>query len=249
MLGALARRCLLASPLLLVPRLALASEFDVAPVMVELSEKASSATVVLTNRDKQPLRFHVTAFAWSQREDGEMALEATKDIVFFPAMLVLNPKESRQIRVGTKVKPGSVERSYRLFVEELPPLKKQDEAESNQVRMLTKMSLPVFVRALQPKAAASLTTLALKGRELRFSIKNTGNAHMRVQKVLLSAKAAGKTIHEQELPGWYVLAAGVRTYEVTLPDAVCHEAAALEVRIESDGGAPKATLASARCSP
>ena len=77
-----------------------AANFDVSPTLLTLSNKAASATLVITNRTPELLRFHVTAFAWKQRADGEMILEPTKDIVFFPAMLSLNPKDSRQIRVG-----------------------------------------------------------------------------------------------------------------------------------------------------
>lgn len=241
----------LASVLVLVLQTAPAhaANFDVAPIMLSLSNKAASATLVVTNRSPDTLRFHVTAFAWKQRADGEMMLEPTKDIVFFPAMLSLNSKESRQIRVGSKVKPGSVERSYRLFVEELPPLSRNAQEEANAVRVLTKMGLPVFVEAATPKVTPTVTPLQVKGRELTFSLKNAGNTHMRVQKVMLTAKAASKTVHSEELSGWYVLAGGVRTYVVKLPDAACKAATSLEVQMESESGLPKATLPNFSCSP
>ena len=226
-----------------------AANFDVAPIMLTLSNKAASATLAVTNRSPETLRFHVTAFAWRQRTDGEMILEPTKDIVFFPAMLSLKSKESRQIRVGSKIKPGAVERSYRLFVEELPPLARNAQEEANAVRVLTKMGLPVFVEAAAPKATPTVTPLQVKGRELTFSLKNSGNTHMRVQKVMLTAKASSKTVHSEELPGWYVLAGGVRTYVVKLPDAACKDATSLEVQMESESGSPKAVLPSFRCGP
>lgn len=231
------------------PRPAHASTFDVAPIKLELSDKAASGTLVVTNRSPETLRFHVTAFAWKQRADGEMMLQPTKDIVFFPAMLSLNPKESRQIRVGTKVKPGAMERSYRLFVEELPPLAKNPEEEANAIRVLTKMGLPIFVEAKAPKAAPSVTPLVLAGREVTFSIKNSGTKHMRVQKISFTASGPKKTVYAQELPGWYVLAGGIRTYSVTLPDEACDQATSLEVQMESDSGSPSARLPSFHCSP
>jgi fimbrial chaperone protein len=226
-----------------------AANFDVAPISLSLSDKSSSGTLVLTNRSQETLRFHVTAFTWKQRADGEMTLEPTKDIVFFPAMLSLNPKESRQIRVGTKLKPGAVERSYRLFVEELPPLARNAKEEANSIRVLTKMGLPVFVAATAPQATPSVTPLQVNGRQIKFSVKNSGNTHMRVQKVMFTAKSAAKTVHSEELPGWYVLAGGIRTYAVTLPDTACKEATSLEVQMESDSGSPKAALQSFSCTP
>jgi fimbrial chaperone protein len=226
-----------------------AAKFDVAPISLSLSAKTTSGTLALTNRSKEPLRFHISAFAWNQNTDGEMQLQPTTDIVFFPAMLTLNPNESRQIRVGTKIKPGAIERSYRLFVEELPPLSKTQEEEANSVRVLTKMGLPIFIEAQAPKAAPSVTPLVLKGRQVTFSVKNSGSAHMRVQKVMLTAKSAAKTVHSEELPAWYVLAGGTRTYAVTLPEAACKEATSLEVKMESDSGSPKASLAKFSCGP
>src|SRR5262245_21539447 len=174
----------------LIAAKAQAAQFDVAPISMSLSAKTSSATLVITNRAAEPLRFQVTAFAWNQKPNGEMILEPTKDIVFFPAMLVLNPKDSRQIRVGTKLKPGPIERTYRLFVEELPPLSKKDEP--NAVRVLTKMGVPVFLEAQAPRAVPSVTAPVLLGRQVTFSVKNSGTAHMRVQKVRLTAKNATK---------------------------------------------------------
>jgi fimbrial chaperone protein len=226
-----------------------AANFDVAPTLLTLSDKAASTTLVITNRAAEELRFQVTAFAWNQRADGEMILAPTKDIVFFPAMLALRPKEARQIRVGAKVKPGSVERSYRLFVEELPPVARNQKEENNTIRVLTKMGLPVFVQATAPKVTPSLTPLQVSGRELTFSVKNAGNTHLRVQKVLLTARNAGKTVHSEELPAWYVLAGGVRTYSVKLPDAACKAATSLEVQMQSESGSPKTALASFSCGP
>src|SRR5688572_1427351 len=70
---------------------AFASNFDVSPIMLELSQDAASGTIVVTNRSPEVMRLQVTAFAWGQRADGEMTLAATKDVVFFPAMLSLKP--------------------------------------------------------------------------------------------------------------------------------------------------------------
>src|SRR5262245_20832967 len=104
-----------------LPRAAHASEFDVSPVTLTLNGQMTSTMLTITNRGSEAVRFHVSAFAWDQRPDGEMVLNPTTDVVFFPAMLTLNPKEARNLRVGTNVKPGAVEKTYRIFVQELPP--------------------------------------------------------------------------------------------------------------------------------
>jgi fimbrial chaperone protein len=252
MLHRLALLLLVATVLWLAPlRIASAAQFDIAPVSLSLSDKTSSGTLVLTNRSSEALRFHVTVFSWSQRADGEMVLNPTNDIVFFPAMLTLNPKQSRQLRVGMKVKAGATEKTYRLFVQELPPLVKSKEDEPNAVRVLTKMGLPIFIEPSgRAKPVPAVSGLAVKGDALSFDIKNAGNAHMRVEKSVITVKdGAAKVIHTQEAAGWYVLAGGTRTYAVALPKAACASAKAIEVAIESSHGPAKAALSNEACGP
>ena len=117
----------LVATLSLIASHAHAASFDVNPIVIELSAKTGTATIAVKNRSTEPARFHLTASAWSQREDGEMSLLPTKELVFFPAILTLQPQESRQIRVGAKVKPGATERAYRIFIQELPGLQKVGE--------------------------------------------------------------------------------------------------------------------------
>jgi fimbrial chaperone protein len=203
--------------------------------------------IAVTNRSPEALRFHITAFRWSQSEGGEMKLEPTKDIVFFPAMLTLNKGESRQLRVGTKLKPGSIERSYRIFVQELPPLARTADERSANVRMLTKLGIPVFVEAVAPKPVAQVSTPVVQGREVSFVVRNAGNAHLVAQKIQVLVKIGGKVVHTGEPPGWYVLAGEGRRHKVALPDQACKPGASLEVRVETDDETAKAALPSFSC--
>src|SRR5512141_1630359 len=76
-----------------------ASAFRVTPIQVELSGK-SSALLTLTNESGQPLRFQISAFSWSQAPNGDMQLNPTQDISFFPSLLTLKAGEERKVRVG-----------------------------------------------------------------------------------------------------------------------------------------------------
>src|SRR5216684_4497892 len=88
--------------------------------------------------------FQVTSFAWSQDASGAVQLAPTEDIVFFPALLTLKPGEERKVRVAATVAAKDVERTYRIFFEELPPLERPQNLGA-QVRILTKMGIPIFV--------------------------------------------------------------------------------------------------------
>src|SRR6266513_6406857 len=120
-----------------------ASAFQVTPVRVTFSGP-SSTLLTLKNESDQPLRFQISSFVWSQDPKGAMQLGPTEDIVFFPALLSLNPGEERKVRVAATVAATDVEKTYRIFFEELPPLVKPENAGA-QVRILTKMGIPIFV--------------------------------------------------------------------------------------------------------
>lgn len=229
--------------------LAHAGSFDIVPISITLSPAASTGMLVLTNKGAELVRFHVTAFAWDQAADGEMVVKPTNDIVFFPAMVSLNPGEARKIRVGVNVKPGTVERSYRVFVQELPKLVKVNADSASAVHMLTKMGIPVFFEAATRKAVPAVSGLAINGKRVSFSATNRGTAHYRAEKIVVSAKDASTVVHSEEVKGWYVLAGGTRAYVVELPQAACATLKSLQVDLHSDRGDAKAVLANARCGP
>jgi fimbrial chaperone protein len=177
-----------------------------------------------------------------------MVLKPTTDVVFFPALLTLSPNEKRNLRIGVQVRPGAAEKSYRVFVQELPPLVKSG-TEDGTVRVLTKMGIPIFLEPPGAKSAPAVGGLSLQGSTLKFEVKNGGTAHFRSQKVLVTAKAGSKVLHSQEVEGWYVLAGGVREYVVELPKAACQGLSSIQVDLESDKGAVKAALSNAHCGP
>lgn len=231
----------------LSPGSAHASSFDVSPVSVTLSAQSTSAMLTVTNRDAETVRFHISAFSWQQNEKGEMVLNPTNDIVFFPAMLSLNPKEARNLRIGMKVQPGAIEKTYRVFVQELPPAVTSENP--GVVRVLTKMGIPIFVQPAAPSAKPVLSNLAVQGHQVTFKLTDAGNKHLRLQKLVVSATNNGKVLHTKEIDPWYVLAGGTHTYVVELPADVCKALKSVQVELESDSGAAKASLADAHCAP
>jgi fimbrial chaperone protein len=92
------------------------------------------------------LQFQLSVFAWAQSPSGEMQLEPTEDIVFFPTLLTLKPNETRRVRVGSATTQEVREKTYRIFVEELPPA---GTVAGSGVRVLTKMGIPIFVRPVK----------------------------------------------------------------------------------------------------
>src|SRR6266566_3599273 len=147
-----------------------ASAFKVTPVRVTFSGP-SSTLLTLKNESDQPLRFQISSFVWSQDPQGAMQLTPTEDIVFFPALLSLNPAEERKVRVAATVAATNVEKTYRIFFEELPPLERPENSGA-QVRILTKMGIPIFVSPEKANAAPSIDSVKLEKGTLGFDVRN-----------------------------------------------------------------------------
>ena len=213
-----------------------ASSFAVNPTQLVLSAKATSALLTLRNDSDETLRFQLSVFAWDQSTDGKLKLDQTDDIVFFPPLLTLAPKESRNIRIAAVTPLGAAERTYRLFVEELPP--RDVPEKTGAVRVLTKMGVPIFLQPGKLQAEASLSDLALKDGLFTFNVRNTGNVHFMTRTVRVRATdRAGGTVFDEHVDGWYILAGGLRAYQLTVPASQCASIAALLVEVQIDSSA------------
>ena len=211
-----------------------ASSFTVNPIKVSLSGKNQSALLTLQSQTKEELRFKVLVQEWKQSPQGEMQLKDTKDIVVYPGLLTLAPNEERKLRIGSTVAAGAVERSYRVFVEELPPLRAPQTSGKSEVKVLTKMGVPIFVSPEKPVASGTVEGMALAKRKVAFTVKNTGNVYFLIQSVRVRAlDAAGATTFEKDIEGWYLLAGGTRVWEVEIPKDACAKSKALTVGVES----------------
>jgi fimbrial chaperone protein len=220
---------------------AFASSFAVNPTQIYLTPKSTSAILTLRNESDESLRFQLSVFDWDQSVQGEMKLQPTSDIVFFPTLLTLAPKESRNVRVGTATAFGAVEKSYRIFVEELPP--QVEQAGQSAVRVLTKMGVPIFLQPTRTQAQAGLHDLTVKDGVFTFNLRNTGNVHFVPEAVrVYGTNRAGEVVLDKSLDGWYILAGGVRAYEVRLPAAGCSALASLSLDVRIAGSALKERL-------
>ena len=206
-----------------------AATFTVDPTQIFLSGRSGSVLLTLRNESNETLQFQLSVFAWTQSPSGQMELEPTEDIVFFPTLLTLKPKETRRVRVGGATPPDVREKTYRIFVEELPPV---DKDSSSGVRVLTKMGIPIFVRPVKEVATATLNELRQQDGTLRFTLSNTGSVHVVPQSIKVRGLAGSNTAFDRELDGWYVLAGGRREFDTTVPKNACAQVTSIVVDIQ-----------------
>lgn len=246
-LRALAASCVLAVSLWGGAGTAEAGLFQVTPVRLPLSASVKSGILTIKNQNAEPMRVQATAFAWSQGSDGSTLLSPSTDLVFFPSLLSLAPGESRNIRVGSTTAAGSVEKTYRVIVEELPPPRRPGDA--NAVRVLVRMSIPVFIQPATPRPHPRLEVSRFDALRLTFALTNRGSSHFMTRKVeVLGLDDSGERVFTESLPAWYVLAGGSRDYALELPKAAC-TTARIEVRAETDQKVVSFPLTRPSCTP
>ena len=105
------------------PGRAHAARFQVQPTRVDLAGTHHVGSLAVTNRSTEEVRFQITAMAWTESEDGTTGLTPTDELVVYPSLFTLAPGDSRSVRVTSMASPGAREVPYRIFVEELPPLR------------------------------------------------------------------------------------------------------------------------------
>ncbi len=223
-----------------------ASAFSVSPTRLMLTPGVTSAVLTLTNASTNPVRFQLSAFTWDQSEDGRMRLVDTTDIVFYPPLLTIEAGQSRRVRVGAVVPIAALEKTYRLFVEELPDHRGGAGPEAG-IHVRTKMGVPIFLGAPRPTTRTIVENLELADGDMYFHVSNRGTAHVLLQKVQIRGlSASGEQVFARSVDGWYLLAGRHLRFRIPVPPAQCAQAATIAVVAESDRGPANARLALTR---
>jgi fimbrial chaperone protein len=181
---------------------------------------------------------------WSQDARGEDVYEESKDLVYFPRLMSIEPKQKRVVRVGTQAAPGEGEGTYRLIIEEMMPPAPGGPGTNIAVRM--RFAIPIFVAPAQPERKPVVEQLALARGEVRFRLRNAGNQHVKLE--TLSLRRGDKVL--QEAAGWYVLPGAQREFAIALPAAEC-KAGKVQLVLKGEGVELKHELDvdAARCRP
>ncbi len=218
--------------------LASAATFRVSPVQLSLSASSTSGLLTLSNESGEPLRFQLTAFQWGEDERGQMQLAPTSDLVVFPTLLTLEPGKERKIRIGAATPLAPSEKTYRVFVEELPPAETAGaKPAGSRIRVLTRMGIPIFLAPPRTETGAEIAEARLENARLRFLVRNSGNVHFTLKTVRVQAiGSAGETILDRQENGWYVLAGGAREYAWTLTPQECARVRKVKIEAQTDTG-------------
>jgi len=211
-----------------------AADFRIVPIQVRLSPAGPRGILTLENHSDEALRFQVTAFAWEQEADGKMKLAPTEEVRVFPMLVAVPPGEERKFRVVALTRAGAVEKSYRVFFDELPPLETPTIARKG-IRVLTRMGIPVFLEPVKSVARVRLEQPSFAGGRISFAVLNPGTVHAMLKGVRVTGfDAGGRAVFSGHAEGWYLLAGGARRFDFGLSKQSCRNVRRFSVEATMD---------------
>lgn len=211
-----------------------AGEFIVSPVRLELGAAARSGAIAVRNEGKEKLSFQLEAMEWRQDGDGKDQYVETQELVFFPRIMSVGPGEEALIRVGAKTPLVQREKTYRLFIQELPA-PGQPPSAGAQVNFLIRFGAPIFVVPVKAQDSLAVERLALVKGTVHIAARNSGNRHQVVQGIhLQGADSAGAEIFTLTLADRYLLAGTAKAFSATVPPQQCARMTSLTVEVRTD---------------
>lgn len=172
---------------------ALAGGLQIAPVSLTLRGTQNADGIWLSNEGGTPLNAQVRVWRWTQSGYNDR-LSIVQGLVISPPMLTLAPGEKQLVRViRTDSSTRNAEEAWRLFVDELPPAKR----EKNQIQFVMRYSVPVFVQSagLTDATPKLHWTLVQADGKAFIEVNNQGSSHAQLaQATYVQANGARKVI-------------------------------------------------------
>ncbi len=210
------------------------ADFTVNPVRIFFEPGQKTDIITVKNLSDEKFSLQLSVFSWGQDAEGENLYTATNELIFFPKIFTVEKDEERLIRIGTRVPPGEKEKTYRIFLEEIPQPQAAPPAGTG-VRTLMRLGVPVFIAPVKTGVAAAVEGIELKKGRLSLSVKNTGNVHFIVRAVKVEGlDAQGATAFQMEIAGWYVLEGREKTFSMEIPKENCQNINSLNIDVITD---------------
>jgi fimbrial chaperone protein len=198
------------------------------PMSILLDSEPKRGSLTIINSGEEKVTVQLQLMKWVQDAQGSDVYEPTKDLVFYPQIVSIAAGKEGTVRVGyDQPGPPSGERSYRLFVQELPVRKPGEKV----VRIALRVGIPVFIAPKDPRPMLSYENTRIVDGRLQVMFKNSGNAHSLIQKVSVTGiDEAGKEVFAKEVGGWYVLPGISRAFPVEVAPGECQASKILKIQ-------------------
>ena len=206
-----------------------AATFSINPLRVELDARHRTDIINLRNTAESPLRVQVRTMLWTVADDGQWQLTPSRDLIVTPELLEIAPGQAAQLRVGVLADPGASEGTYRLLLDELP---NQDAAPGSvsEIRVLTQVSMPVFLEPLRRSRIPSLDAVTVDHGVLSMGLGDSGTQRLDPQRIKIALlHGGGHVLDQRDMTANYVLSGRTWYLNIKLPAGSCERAATVSV--------------------
>lgn len=213
----------------------------ISPFKASLDVTDPNATQLfrIENNSAEPAAVQVSVTTWRILPDGtEQNEDAEGDFIVFPAQVVLQPHESRAVRVQYAGPPGTVEKAYRLVAEQLPVRLQDTPGAGSAVRFMLRFKAALYVVPGKVKSEIAVRDVENSGCDLAVTLVNKGTGHSLIRDPELDLRlknGGGKTLSGDmlaKLAGENIHAGSERRFGILLPPELCAnvESAALQFK-------------------
>jgi fimbrial chaperone protein len=220
--------------LVLVPGTVKAANFTVDPIKLFFTGNQRTDVISIKNNSDDKLALQVSVFHWEQDEEGKDRYTPTEDVVLFPKMLNMESNDEHIVRVGRNVLSGKTEKTYRIYLEEIPQPGETSQRGAT-LRTLMRIGIPVFFIPAKEEASGLVRDASLQEGKLSLVAKNSGNVHFVVNFVKLEGVDVSEaSVFKTEVAGWYLLPGSSRKYTIEIPYEECRNLAVIRMDMVAD---------------
>ena len=215
---------------LFAPALAIAGSFMAFPVKLYIDTNSKTQVLKIRNQGDERLTLQLEGKTWFQNAAGEDIYEPTQEIVFFPKIFDIEKGGERIVRVGYQgQRILTKEKTYRLFIEELPVAKPGELA----LKFSLRLAIPIFVKSIKENLDWAIEAVGFSGEWLTVTVSNSGDVHMNVDKInAIGVDERGNQVFSQNLTGWYVLEGSSKPFRMNISRDECLRTRTINVAVQ-----------------
>lgn len=170
--------------LALAATVAMAGNMQVAPLRVQLSAEKSLSSITVKNGGEEEFSVQAEIMEWTQT-NGLDNYQPTRDVLVNPVIFKLDPRSTQIVRLGLQVPATDTERSYRIFIQQLP-VPASAQPGGARMQTLLRLGIPIFVPPKAPRIGLDWQIVKSHGgRMASLEATNTGNMHVQLTRVVV----------------------------------------------------------------
>lgn len=218
--------------MMVLPGSSLAVNFSISPIRVFFDDTQKTNILTIKNESDESVTLQLKAVEWGQDEAARSVYSPTRDIIFFPKIVSVKANQKKIVRLGVGTPYSEFEKTYRLFIEEIP---EPDKSDSTAVKIVMKIGVPVFISPLKDEVSGNIETASLAESNLSLKVKNEGNTHFTIRSIKVAGNnISGEEVFSTEIGGGYVHWGKDKGFSIKIPEEKCLEMQTVSIDIETD---------------